>query len=233
MVIDTAFVLAAGKGTRMAPLTDTVPKPLVCLHGRPLLDYVFDHLRNAGVSKAVVNSFHHADVLHEYLGAIGRPDIMISHEEKLLETGGGLKNAAPLLGADPFFMINGDAYWEDGVAGDALSRLADGFDPQQMDILMLLIPVKNMVLTQGVGDYDWFENGQAVRRKDQLGTHMFTGIRVVNPAIFSYMESGVYSFLEQMDEAEAKGRLFAIEHDGVWHHISTPEDVGMVEKTLV
>lgn len=227
-MIDTAFVLAAGKGTRMAPLTDHTPKPLVLLDGRPLLDYVFDHLRASRVQHVVVNSHHHPEKIAAYLDGLTGFDVVRSHEDLLLETGGGLQKAAPLLGTKPFFMINGDAFWVDGPSGSALSRLETAFDERRMDILLLLIPVSRMVLTEGVGDYDVAEDGQAVRSKTKTGTHMFTGIRIVHPRILADMPEGKYSFLQQMDAAEAAGRLYALEHDGEWHHISTPVDVERV-----
>ncbi|HNQ91672.1 MAG TPA: nucleotidyltransferase family protein [Alphaproteobacteria bacterium] len=228
MSIDTAFILAAGKGTRMAPLTDIVPKPLVKLNGRALLDYVFDHLKDAGVTKAVVNSHHHAGVLRKYLAGVQGIEIMETHELVLLETGGGLQNAASYLGDEPFFMINGDAFWTDGPSGCALKRLEDFFDDERMDILLLLIPVERMILTEGVGDYDLLPDGQIRRNKAKAGTHMFTGIRIVHPRILSGMEEGIYSFLKQMDAAEQAGRLYGLVHDGEWHHISTPDDLKRV-----
>lgn len=231
-MIDTAFVLAAGKGTRMAPLTDHIPKPLVTINGRPLLDYVFDHLRASRVQHIVVNSHHHPEKIAAYLDGLSGFDIRRSQEDILLETGGGLQKAAPLIGGQPFFMINGDAFWVDGPSGSVLSRLEAAFDAGRMDILLLLIPVARMVLTEGVGDYDVADNGRAIRSKTKTGTHMFTGIRIVHPRILEGLPEGKYSFLQQMDAAEAAGRLFALEHDGEWHHISTPADVERVSDHL-
>lgn len=231
-MIDTAFILAAGKGTRMAPLTDHAPKPLVRLNGRPLLDYVFDHLRSTGVRHVVVNSFYLPDMVASYLDGVDGFDIRRSHEDVLLETGGGLRNAAPLLGQSPFFMINGDAFWIDGGQGAALATLEAAFLPDSMDIFLLLIPVSRMILTEGVGDYNIAPSGAAVRSKTKNGTHMFTGIRIVHPRILGAMRDGAYSFLQQMDEAEAAGRLFALEYSGDWHHISTPDDLKRVEDSL-
>lgn len=233
MSIDRAFVLAAGKGTRMAPLTDRVPKPLVQLNGRPLLDYVFDHLKVAGVKRVVVNSHHQVSVLREYLDGVQGFELTETHEPVLLETGGGLKNAAPFLGDKPFFMINGDAFWTDGPEGSTLKRLERSFNTERMDILLLLIPVSRMVLTEGVGDYDLLPDGQIRRNKSKAGIHMFTGIRIVHPRILEGMAEGIYSFLGQMDAAEQAGRLYGLVHDGEWHHISTVEDVMCVEKVLV
>lgn len=225
-----AFILAAGYGTRMKPLTDTLPKPLVTLRGRALLDYVFDHLKAAGLSRGVVNLHHHADVLQNFL--LSRSDLVLvpSYEEVLLETGGGVKKALPLLGEDPFYMINGDAFWTDGPSEKTLLALAKAFDSKQMDILLLVIPLERMVLTEGVGDYDLLPDGRLRRSLDKTGKFMFTGLRICHPRALRDTPEGPFSFLQVMDRAEREGRLFGLVHDGIWHHISTPEDLRRVEE---
>lgn len=225
-----AFVLAAGYGTRMKPLTDTVPKPLVELQGKPLLGYVLDHLKTAGLSRVVVNSHHHAEVLHKFL--LSRSDLVLvpSYEEILLETGGGVKRALPLLGENPFYMINGDAFWTDGPSGNALLTLAKAFDPKKMDVLLLLIPLERMVLTEGVGDYDLLPDSRLHRSLNKSGKFMFTGIRICHPRALLDTPEGSFSFLQVMDRAEQEGRLFGLVHDGTWHHISTPQDLQRVEE---
>lgn len=225
-----AFVLAAGYGTRMRPLTDTLPKPLVRLQGRPLLGYVLDHLKTVGLSRVVVNSHHHADVLHKFLSS--RSDLVLvpSYEEILLETGGGVKKALSLLGENPFYMINGDAFWTDGPSGNVLLSLAKVFDPKKMDVLLLLIPLERMVLTEGVGDYDLLPDGRLRRSLNKSGKFMFTGIRICHPRALRDTPEGPFSFLQVMDRAEQEGRLFGLVHDGAWHHISTPEDLQRVEE---
>jgi MurNAc alpha-1-phosphate uridylyltransferase len=225
-----AFVLAAGYGTRMKPLTDTLPKPLVKLQGRPLLDYVLDHLKKSGVSRIVVNLHHHAEVLQKFLSS--RSDLVLvpSYEEILLETGGGVKKALPLLGEDPFYMINGDAFWTDGPSGNALLALAKAFDSEKMDVLLLLIPLERMILTEGVGDYDLLPDGRLRRSLNKSGKFMFTGIRISHPRALRDTPEGPFSFLQVMDRAEREGRLFGLVHDGVWHHISTPNDLRRVEE---
>jgi MurNAc alpha-1-phosphate uridylyltransferase len=225
-----AFVLAAGYGTRMKPLTETLPKPLVKLQGRPLLDYVLDHLKMAGLSRVVVNSHHHAEVLHKFL--LSRSDLVLvpSYEEILLETGGGVKKALSLLGADPFYMINGDAFWTNGSSGNALLALAKVFDSEKMDVLLLLISLERMVLTEGVGDYDLLPDGRLHRSHSKSGKFMFTGIRICHPRALRDTPEGPFSFLQVMDRAEQEGKLFGLVHDGAWHHISTPEDLQRVEE---
>ncbi len=236
MKIDTAFVLAAGKGTRMAPLTDNLPKPLISLNDRPLLDYVFDYLRAENVQHLVVNAHHFPDKISQYLdGVSGFASVDLVQEPVLLETGGGLKNAAQFLPKNaPFFMINGDAFWvdKDGTMG-ALAALSNTFDAKDMDILLLLTPVLRMTLTEGVGDYRMAADGRLTRAQDKTGDLMFTGIRIVHPRILAGMDDGIYSFLQQMDRAEAQGRLYGVVYGGDWHHISTPDDVDRVEKSLV
>lgn len=225
---DHAFVLAAGLGTRLRPYTDTLPKPLVPVNGRPLLDYIFDHLKAAGVTDITVNLHHKPEPLREFLAT--RPDLRLtqSFEEELLDTGGGVKKALASLGPKPFYIINGDAFW----LGDALKDLSGAFDPGHMDILLLLQPVSRMALTEGVGDYDLSSDGRAIRNKDKTGTHMFAGVRLCKPEIFAGTPEGKFSFLSLLDQAEAKGRLFGLEHAGDWHHISTPADLQAVDAAM-
>lgn len=235
-VINSAFILAAGKGTRMAPLTDTCPKPLVRLNGRPILDYVVDHLKEHHVQHLVLNAHHFPEQIVSYAAGLkGFLSQDVLTEDVLLETGGGLKNAAQFLPVDvPFFMINGDAFWLDHPhRAGALAQLERVFDAHRMDILLLVIPVSRMTLTQGVGDYRMSADGRLIRDPDKHGDLMFTGIRIVHPRILGHMKDGVYSFLQQMDAAENAGRLYGVVYDGDWHHISTPEDVERVEKSLV
>ncbi len=231
MTPETAFILAAGLGTRLKPHTDTMPKPMVPVNGKPIIGHILDQLREAGVKSVTVNLHHKADVLRNYLAT--RTDIKIhqSFEETLLETGGGAKKALPTLGDQPFYMINGDAFCVDGPSGSALLNLAKAFDEKTMDILLLLEPVSRMVLTQGVGDYDI--NGQhPLRNRDKQGGYMFAGIRICHPRIFNDTPDGAFPFISLMDKAEKDGTLFAHVHDGDWHHISTPEDLEKVNEAL-
>ena len=234
-VINSAFILAAGKGTRMAPLTDVCPKPLVRLAGWPILDYVVEHLKASHVQHLVFNAHHFPEQIVSYArGLSGFLSADVVREDVLLETGGGLKNAARFLPVDtPFFMINGDAFWVDHPHGaGALAEIEIVFDAHRTDILLLVIPVSHMTLTQGVGDYRISADGHLMRDPDKRGDLMFTGIRIVHPRVLGHMCDGAYSFLQQMDAAERSGRLYGVVYDGDWHHISTPEDVQTVEKSL-
>ena len=228
----TAFILAAGLGTRLRPYTDTLPKPMVPVNGQPIIGYILDQLVKAGVQSVTVNTHHKAEVLRDYLAT--RTDIPIheSFEDILLETGGGAKKALPTLGGAPFYMINGDAFCVDGPSGSALLNLARAYDESKMDILLLLQPVECMTLTQGVGDYDLTADNRPVRNKYKQGKYMFAGIRICHPRIFENTPDGAFPFLFLMDTAEKEGRLFAHIHDGDWHHISTPEDLDNVNNAL-
>lgn len=232
MDIDTAFLVCAGLGTRMKPLTDTCPKPLLPLNGKPLLDYIFDHLRKTNVMKVTINAHHLPEQLHNYIQTI--PDFALteSYEETLLETGGGLVRALSSLGDKPFFMINGDAFWVDDAGHNTLQGMEEYFDADKMDILLCVTPLTHMKLTEGVGDYDVLPDGQLRRNIKKQGTHMFTGIRILNPAIMQGYTETKFSFLDNMDKAEKEHKLYGFEMAGDWHHISTPDDLKNVQKAL-
>lgn len=227
-----AFILAAGKGTRLKPHTDTMPKPMVPVVGVPIIGRTLRKLDKAGVKDVMVNLHHLPEVLESYLQTIQRPQIHYSHEDTLLDTGGGVQKVLPFFEGQDFFMINGDALWIEGKSGPALSRLAKTWDPAAMDILLLLQPVGKMTLTGGVGDYDLAADGRAARRKNKGGSHMFAGVRITTPRIFDRAIGDAYSFLELMDRAESQGRLYGLVHDGEWHHISTPDDLARVDAHL-
>lgn len=227
-----AFILAAGKGTRLRPYTDTMPKPMVCVGGKSIIKRTLEKLYDAGVKDTVVNSCHLADVLEDHLKDWTSPRIIWSRETELLETGGGVKLALHHFGQDAFYLINGDALWTEGNKGPALSRLAQAWDDSTMDLLLLLQPVNGMTLTNGVGDYQLNADGTAQRTPNKDGTHMFAGIRIVHPRLFQGTSDGAFSFLQLMDKAEKSGRLYALEHDGAWHHISTPEELKRVDSAM-
>ncbi len=225
---DKAFILAAGLGTRLRPYTDSKPKPMVEVAGISLIHRAIKKLEKAGVREVVINTHHLAPVMEEHLKIIHSPKIIISREDVLLDTGGSIKKALHHFGSDPFYIINGDALWEDADT-DSLLRLQKQWDNNKMDILLLLQPVQQMVLTKGVGDYRLMEDGKAIRTKDLSGDYMFAGIRIAHPRIFENTIQGKFSFLSLMDEAEKQGRLYALAHDSAWHHISTPEDLHAVD----
>ncbi len=224
---EKAFILAAGKGTRLRPYTDTVPKPMVDIAGKSIIRRAIEKLKMQGVREIVINLHHLGHVLESHLQGIKDPRIVFSREEELLETGGGLKKGLHHFDGKPFYIINGDALWDDA-QDTALSRLAKAWNEETMDILLLLQPVSHMNLTAGVGDYSLQEDGRATRVKSKDGQYMFAGIRIAHPRIFDNAPDGPFSFLSLMDEAERNGRLHAIAHLADWYHISTPEDLESV-----
>lgn len=232
MTIETAFLVCAGMGTRMKPLTDTCPKPLLPLNGKPILDYIFDRLRKTEVNKVTVNSHYLPEQITTYLQHIKDFALTESFEPVLLETGGGLVKALDTLGDKPFLMINGDAFWVDDDGHNTLQELEEQFDETEMDILLCMTPVARMKLTDGVGDYDVLPDGRLRRSLDKSGTHMFTGIRILTPNIMNGYAAEKFSFLKNMDEAEQNGRLYGYIMQGDWHHISTPDDLKRVENHL-
>lgn len=220
-----AFILAAGKGTRLRPHTDTMPKPMVDIAGTSIIHRTIAKLIDAGVTEIIVNLHHLGDVLEAHLKDVKGAKIILSHEDDLLETGGGIKKALHHFGSEPFYIINGDALWDEGEI-PALEKLAQGWT-DDMDILLLLHPTHRMELTGAVGDYRLID-GKARRAKDKGGDHMFAGVRIAHPRIFDGSPDGAFSFLALMDKAEEQGQLYGIAHSGQWYHISTPEDLQSV-----
>lgn len=229
---DKAFILAAGKGTRMRPHTDHMPKPMVEVNGRPILDYTIDKLVEAGVREIVINLHHFGDMIKEHYQ--GRDDVSLiySEEAELLDTGGGVKNVIERFGDEPFYVVAGDAFWEEDQGINVFDYLAENWDADKMDILTLMQPVDAMALTKGVGDYDLKPDGHVQRRTDKDGSFMWTNIRLNSPAIYEDASEGAFSFLNIMDECEAQGRFYGLEMPGKWHHISTPEDLENVNQAL-
>ena len=222
---DHAFILAAGQGTRLRPYTDDTPKPMVEINGRPILDYTLEKLKKAGISNVTINTSYLGDRIKNYTDTVQDITITLSSEEELLDTGGGVKKALANMKGKPFYLINGDALWTDTPNLSALDNLAKKWQPDKMDILLLLQPVSAMTLTKGIGDYDMDDQGRAIRSKDKAGEYIFGGIRITKPNIFENTPDGAFSFLELMDKAEEQERLYGITHQGDWHHISTPEDL--------
>ena len=218
----TAMVLAAGLGTRMRPITDRVPKPLVEAGGQALLDHAIDRLALVGVERVVVNVHYKAEMIVARLGKRTHPKIELSREEELLETGGGVARALPLLG-ETFFVVNGDVIWLD--AKDyALTRLTDAFDPAKMDAVLLLQRTVLSVGYEGHGDYFLDPLGTPRRRGErEVAPYLFTGIQLLHRRLFDGIAERHFSLNRVYDKAEQAGRLHAIVHDGEWFHVGTPE----------
>jgi MurNAc alpha-1-phosphate uridylyltransferase len=218
----TAMVLAAGLGTRMRPITDTLPKPLVEVAGRTLLDHVIDHLALAGVEHVVVNVHYKADMVTAALTRRDRPKIEISREEELLETGGGVAQALPLLG-ERFFVVNADVLWLDS-REYALARLAEAFAEATMDGILLLHRTVSGVGYEGAGDYFLDPLGIPRRRSErEIAPFLFAGIQLLHRRLFDGVTERRFSLNRLYDKAEQAGRLRAIVHDGEWFHVGTPE----------
>ncbi|MGB7692368.1 MAG: nucleotidyltransferase family protein [Pseudolabrys sp.] len=228
-----AMVLAAGLGTRMRPLTDTMPKPLVKVAGKPLIDHVLDRLAEAGVEKAVVNVHHFAEQLIGHLAQRARPRIAISDERGLLlGTGGGVRKALPELGEGPFFHINSDTIWIDG-AKPNLARLADTFDSEAMDTLLLLAPMKGSIGYSGHGDFAMAPDGRLTRRGDRDTVEfVYSGAAILRPALFIDAPEGEFPLTDMFDRATKKGRLFGLPLDGLWMHVGTPAAVNKAEGAI-
>lgn len=227
----TAFILAAGLGTRLRPITDTQPKPLVCIAGKPIIGHVLDRLYEAGISRVIVNTHHHAEKMQDYLSQEKRFDLHILYESAILETGGSLKNGLALIGDQPFFAINGDAFWNDLPNQNILHTMAQHWGCDKMDILLMLYPLGRMI-TPGTGDYDMKPDGHLLRALDKKGAYMFASIRICHPKILHEAPEGKFSFLTLMDEAQQKNKLFGIIHSGRWYHVSTPDDLNSIERFI-
>lgn len=225
-----AMVLAAGLGLRMRPITLTLPKPLVPVAGRTMLDRVLDHLDRVDAGRKVVNLHWLGETIRSHLD--GRDDIIFSEERELLETGGGVVKALPHLGAAPFFVCNADIIWTDG-AEPALSRLLRAYDPARMDGLLLLQPVKTAFGYDGQGDFHLGADGRLTRRKQGETTPlMFAGVQILHPRLFEGNPGGKFSLNLLYDKAIASDRLFGIVHDGRWYHIGTPSALTEAEALI-
>ena len=230
----TAMVMAAGLGKRMRPLTATRPKPLVEVAGKALLDHVIDRLRAAGVERVVVNVHYLADSLEAHLRChAGDLEVAISDErELLLETGGGLKQALPLIDCDPFLAVNSDNLWVDG-ATDTLKLLASHWEGERMDCLLLLVPQARAGNHRGQGDFHMDPAGRLRRRtKARVAPFVFTGIQIVAKRLLDGAPDGPFSTNLLWDRAIGEGRCFGVVHPGLWFDVGTPAAIRATEQAL-
>ena len=228
-----AMVLAAGKAVRMRPLTDHTAKPLLRVRGRTLLDHALDRLAAAGVEQVVVNAHWCGERVAQHLAERrDRPRTLVSHEEMLLETGGGVRAALPLLGDDPFYVVNGDAFWLDGPI-PALHRLAHAFDPRESDSVLLLHRTAQVQADVGLGDFALDKWGVPRRRAErEVVPYIYAGVHIMSPALLDGMPNGPFSMNLAWNRALAAGRLRAVVHDGLWFHLSVPADLERAEAEL-
>jgi MurNAc alpha-1-phosphate uridylyltransferase len=227
------MVLAAGMGTRMRPLTDTMPKPLVKVAGKALLDHVLDRLSDVGVERAVVNVHHFAEQIVAHVKGRTRPQITISDERGvLLDTGGGVVKALPELGDAPFFHLNADTIWIDGVQPN-LARLADAFDPAAMDALLLLAPIAGSIGYDGRGDFNMASDGRLKARPErEVAPFVYAGAAILSPSLFAGAPQGKFSLTTLFMRAAETGRLSGLRLEGLWMHVGTPESVGAAEAAI-
>jgi len=231
---DTAMVMAAGLGKRMRPLTATRPKPLVEVAGQALIDHVLDRLRAAGVSKVVVNVHYLPDALEAHLKSRAKDfDVRISDERGLLlETGGGMIRAEPLIDADPFLVVNSDNFWVDGPA-DTLRLLASHWREGEMDALLLLVPQARAGNHSGQGDFHMKADGKLVRRqKGRVAPFVFTGIQMVSKRLLRDAPEGPFSTNILWDRAIAEGRCYGAVHQGLWFDVGSPAAIPATERAL-
>ncbi|MBS0471221.1 MAG: nucleotidyltransferase family protein [Proteobacteria bacterium] len=228
-----AMVMAAGLGTRMRPLTNDRPKPLVTVAGRTLIDHALDRLVAAGVTTAVVNVHYKAEMLKAHLAKRHDLEIVISEEsDALLGTGGGVVRALPFFKGEPFFIINSDTVWVENV-GSALGRMIARWDPEQMDALLLLASMVTALGFEGPGDFNMDSLGHLSRVGERkLSPFAYPGVQIVHPRLFDGAPSGGFSTNRMWDIAIEKGRLYGVRLDGVWIHVGTPEAVRDAERYL-
>jgi MurNAc alpha-1-phosphate uridylyltransferase len=228
----TGMVLAAGLGLRMRPITDTIPKPMVEVAGCTMLDRAIHHLRCAGVERIVVNLHWKGEVIRDHLA--GHADVVLSDEsDTLLETGGGVARALPLLGDAPFYVANGDIVWFDGLT-PALARLAAAWDDDKMDALLLMQRTPSAYGYEGPGDFFLDPLGLARRRKSrEVAPYLFAGVQILHPRLVADVPKGPFSLNLLYDRALAEGRLWGVVHDGAWYHVGTPDSLAEIDKRIL
>jgi MurNAc alpha-1-phosphate uridylyltransferase len=226
-------VLAAGLGKRMLPITRTLPKPLVKVGGRALIDFALDRLDEAGIETVIVNMHYLADQVEAHLKGRTRPKIVLSDErDRLLETGGGLKKALPLLGPAPFITFNSDTLWIEG-AQPNLKRLIAAWDPARMDILQLVAPMASSVGYEGAGDFVMDPTGLLRRRPErQMAPFVYAGVAIVKPELLAGTPDESFSANFLYDRAIGAGRLYGLRLDGQWLHVGDPASIAAAEESL-
>jgi len=230
------MLLAAGLGTRMRPITDSMPKPLVPVAGKPLIDYALDALAAAGVGHVVVNVHYLADQMRRHLAGVKTPAVVVSDEtDALLDSGGGIVKALPLLGGEPFYVLNADTFWiEDRAAARGnLEMLAAAFDPQAMDILVMVAALPQTTGHTGRGDFVMGGYGRLARFDGSNGTPLvYAGALICHPRIFDGAPAGPFSLNRCFDSAIAAGRLDGMAMHGHWLTVGTPEAIGEAEAAI-
>lgn len=227
-----AMVLAAGLGLRMRPITDNLPKPMVKVAERPLIDWAIDRLEEAGVESVVVNLHYLGHLISQYLDRRGSPTIRFSHEDELLDTGGGVAKALPMLGDDAFYVANSDSLWLNGPQ-NTLGRMAKAWDEERMDGLLLLHFTVDAYGYRGLGDFCVDPLGALTRRpRSEVSPYLFTGVQLLHPRLFKGAPEGPFSLNLLYDRAIEAGRLYGIVHGGEWFHIGAPDGLAEAESFM-
>jgi MurNAc alpha-1-phosphate uridylyltransferase len=229
----TAMVFAAGLGQRMRPLTETIPKPLIEVAGRPLIDHCLDRFAENGVETAVVNVHWLADQIEAHLKGRARPRIIISDERaKLLDQGGAIKRARAHLGEEPFFLCNTDAFWIEGPRSN-LERLVEAFDPERMDAILLVAAGAHAIGVDWPGDFQMDAAGHLARRDPHfVAPFVYTGVGIMKPQAFDGIEEEVFRLAPFFYRAAESGRLFGLRLDGLWLHVGRPEAIAEAEEAI-
>lgn len=229
----TAMVFAAGLGTRMRPITEKIPKPLVEVGGKAMIDHMLDRFAEAGVDLAVVNVHHHADQIEAHLADRKTPKIVISDERaKLLDQGGGIRKALPYFANEPFFLSNTDSLWLEGPQSNLL-RLAESWDPRRMDVLLLVAASATSVGIDWPGDFTMDSVGRLAKREErQVAPFAYAGVGIMKPELFADRTEEVFRLAPIFFDAAVRGRLFGHRLDGLWCHVGTPEAIADTERFI-
>lgn len=229
-MLTQAMVLAAGEGRRLRPLTDHTPKPLIQVGGKAMLDHALDQLTAVGVKRCVVNTHHLADQIQTHVKERIKPEIIISYEATLLDTGGGLMKALPHFEGEAFFVLNADIWWRDRGHSN-LTQLNHFWDSTRMDVLLLLVPIEKAIGYSGVGDYFLAPDGKAQYRGNHpTAPYIFSGIRILHPRLLAGQEVRSFSIVSLFHQAEEQGRLFGLVYDGDWGDIGTLESLQVIRE---
>ncbi|WP_244493740.1 nucleotidyltransferase family protein [Aureimonas sp. AU4] len=222
----TAMILAAGLGKRMRPITSTIPKPLVEVRGKALIDYGLDALARNGVERVVVNVHYMAELMRAHLRKRRDMEVVVSDEtDRLLESGGGIVRARPLLGDDPFYLLNADTFWIDGYR-DNLDLVADLWDPAKSDITLLIAEMRQATGYEGRGDFTMDKEGRLRRVAERdMSPFIYAGAGILNPAVFDGLPEETFSLNRVFDTAIAADRLYGVRLDGLWITVGTPAAV--------
>lgn len=231
-MITQAMVLAAGEGRRLRPLTEHMPKPLIPIVGKTMLDHALDQLAAVEVTRCVVNTYHLADQIHRHLQTRVYPEMIISHEPELLNTGGGITKALPYFKGEPFFVLNTDIWWRD-TRDSCLRHLNKIWDSATMDALLLLVPREKAIGYKDGGDYFLAPDGRARHRKDKsTAPYIFSGIRILHPRLLAGQKVHPFSIVPFFHKAESQGRLYGVIYDGAWGDMGTWESLRAIHAAV-